>query len=128
MLFLTTAKVVEEITLPNALLLSLVGFGVVFIALISIIIVIKIIASLSQAKKTPSTPVLAASAAGSVPAAPGNVSATPASGKFPAPGSQGEIDLYTVDDKTAALLMAIVADDLKAPLNTLRFTSIREVK
>ncbi len=105
MLFLAAANGIEEISIPNALLLSLVGFGVVFIALISIIIVIKIIATLSQAKKIP------------IPAAAG--SATP---------SQGEIDLYTVDDKTAALLMAIVADDLKAPLNTLRFTSIREVK
>ncbi len=117
MLFLTAAKVVEEISIPNALLLSLVGFAVVFIALIAIIVVIKVIASLSQAKKTP---VPAVATAGSL--------STTQTGKIPAPGSQGEIDLYTVDDKTAALLMAIVADDLKAPLNTLRFTSIREVK
>ena len=48
------------------------------------------------------------------------------SGRTPAPGSQGDVDLYNVDDHTAALLMAIVADDLKADLNTLRFTSIRE--
>jgi hypothetical protein len=36
--------------------------------------------------------------------------------------------LYDVPDKTAALLMAIVADKLNKPLNELRFRSIREVK
>ena len=33
----------------------------------------------------------------------------------------------TVDDKTAAMLMAIVADQMGEPLNTLRFTSIRPI-
>ena len=36
--------------------------------------------------------------------------------------------LYDTDPRTAAMLMAIVADELKAPLNELRFLSIRESK
>ncbi|MDR1669268.1 MAG: OadG family protein [Oscillospiraceae bacterium] len=116
MLFLTA---IEEISIPNALLLSLIGFSVVFIALISIIAVIKVIATLSQSKN-------AAVPAPAVSAPKSPVPAAAAAGKVPAAGSQGEIDLYTVDDQTAAMLMAIVADDLKVPLNTLRFTSIRE--
>ena len=46
----------------------------------------------------------------------------------PAPGSEGRVKLNGVDDATAAMLMAIVADDLKLPLNRLRFISIREIK
>ena len=44
-----------------------------------------------------------------------------------APGSAGHLKLHTVDPKTAAMLMAIVADKLGKPLNELRFISIREV-
>ena len=45
-----------------------------------------------------------------------------------APGSAGELKLYDTDPRTAAMLMAIVADELKTPLNELRFVSIKEVK
>ena len=37
----------------------------------------------------------------------------------------GELVLRDVDDQTAALLMAIVADQTKIPLNELRFKSIK---
>ena len=54
---------------------------------------------------------------------------TPATGKMvAAPGSFGEIQLHNVEDKTAAMLMAIVADEIKTPLNQLRFLSIRQLK
>ena len=44
-----------------------------------------------------------------------------------APGSSGSIKLYNVDDRTAAMVMAIVADELQTPLNELKFISIKEV-
>ncbi|NLM19071.1 MAG: OadG family protein [Clostridiaceae bacterium] len=37
----------------------------------------------------------------------------------------GKCDLHDVDDRTAALLMAIVADKIQFPLNELYFKSIR---
>jgi len=43
-----------------------------------------------------------------------------------AKGSCGTVNITTVQPKTAAMLMAIVADELKAPLNELRFISIKE--
>ena len=49
-------------------------------------------------------------------------------GRPPAPGSAGKIALHDVPDKTAAMLMAIVADKTGKPLNQLRFLSIREIK
>ena len=45
-----------------------------------------------------------------------------------APGSAGEVKLFNVPDKDAAMLMAIVANKLNKPLNELRFKSIKEVK
>ena len=45
-----------------------------------------------------------------------------------APGSAGKLKLYNVEPKTAAMIMAIVADKLQKPLNELRFISIKEVE
>ena len=42
--------------------------------------------------------------------------------------SVGEMSVFDVDDRTAAKLMAIVADEMKTPLSQLRFISIKEVK
>ena len=45
-----------------------------------------------------------------------------------APGSAGEVKLHNVEPKTAAMLMAIVADKMQKPINELRFISIKEVE
>ena len=65
----------------------------------------------------------AASAAKAAAPAP-----APAAPKAVAPGSAGELKLHDVEPKTAAMLMAIVADKMGKPLNELRFKSIKEVK
>ncbi|MBQ4641589.1 MAG: hypothetical protein IJB47_03140 [Oscillospiraceae bacterium] len=43
-----------------------------------------------------------------------------------APGSAGQVKLHAVEPKTAAMLMAIVANKMDKPLNELCFISIRE--
>ena len=48
--------------------------------------------------------------------------------KAVAPGSAGQIKLHNVEFKTAAMVMAIVADKMGKPLNELRFISIKEVQ
>ena len=53
---------------------------------------------------------------------------TPAAVIPVAPGSAGLMKLHDVEPKTAAMLMAVVADKLGKPLNELRFISIKEVK
>ena len=45
-----------------------------------------------------------------------------------APGSAGQLKIHNVPPKTAAMLMAIVADKMGKPLNELRFISIKEVE
>ena len=55
--------------------------------------------------------------------------AAPAPVEAPAaPGTAGQLKLYDTPPKTAAMLMAIVADKMGKPLNELRFISIKEVK
>ena len=61
-------------------------------------------------------------------AAPAAAPAAPAVKTAPAPGTAGKIALHDVPDKTAAMLMAIVASKTGKPLNQLRFISIREIK
>ena len=39
----------------------------------------------------------------------------------------GQLKLYNVEPKTAAMVMAIVADKMGKPINELRFLSIKEV-
>ena len=55
--------------------------------------------------------------------------AVPAENAAPelAPGSSGSVKLFNVDDRTAAMVMAIVADEMQTPLNELRFISIKEI-
>ena len=43
-------------------------------------------------------------------------------------GAAGELKLYDTPERDAAMVMAIVADELKIPINELRFISIREVR
>ena len=60
--------------------------------------------------------------------APAPVEEAPAVEIPVAPGSAGQVKLHNVAPKTAAMLMAIVADKMKKPLNELRFISIKEVE
>ena len=111
-----------NVSIADTLTIAGIGLLIVFGTLIVLMGIIKFLTVLSVRKK-PEAPV---AAAGPAPAPSGPISFS-APDKVPVPGSMGDIDLHTVEDATAAMVMAIVADDLKAPLNTLRFTSIREV-
>ena len=44
-----------------------------------------------------------------------------------APGSTGDLILEKTTDREAAMIMAIVADQLEVPINQLKFKSIRQI-
>ena len=96
---------------------AVLGYAVVFIGLILLMLAIFVMGRVMRSRK--------AAQPAAQPAAPAPASALPAAA--PAPGSAGELKLYDTDDRTAAILMAIVADELQTPLNELRFKSIKEV-
>ena len=98
---------------------ALLGYAVVFLGLVLLMIVVTIIGKIFIAKDAK------AKAAAPVVAAP---AAAPEIAKPTAPGTAGELKLHDVEPKTAAMLMAIVADKMGKPLNELRFISIKEVK
>lgn len=105
----------EKIPIGTAALIVVLGMAVVFFGLILLMFVTKIAGAIIGRKKA-AAPAAAPAAASAAPAVPN------------APGSAGKIALHDVPDKTAAMLMAIVADRTGKPLNQLRFISIREVK
>lgn len=108
-------------SIGDAFSASIIGFLIVFFVLIVLMAMIKIMRGIIESMEA--KPVAAAAAPAAAAPAP-VVNPT----MVPAKGSLGEIMLHDVDDKTTALIMAIVADKLEAPLNELRFISIREKK
>ncbi len=110
----------DNIGILDAGIVALLGYAVVFFGLVLLMIVVIIMGKIFQAKEKKA----AAAAPAEVPAAaPVAVANAPT-----APGSAGSLKLHDVEPKTAAMLMAIVADKMGKPLNELRFISIKEVK
>lgn len=115
------ASSMDSVGVLDAALLALLGYAVDFFGIILLMIVVIIMGKIFisiDAKKKAEAPAAAA------PAAP---APEPAAAPT-APGSAGELKLHDVEPKTAAMLMAIVADKMGKPLNELRFISIKEVK
>lgn len=99
--------VIANLTLDDLLTIGLV-------AILALVVVIAVIRKAVSKKKTAAAPVLAEE--------------TPVVAAPEAPGTAGQVKLHNVEPKTAAMLMAIVADKLGKPVNQLRFKSIKEVK
>ena len=106
-----------NISIPNAGIIALLGYLVVFLGLVMLMVVVMVMGKIMVARARK------AQAAAVVEAAP--VETAPVA---EAPGSAGELKLYDTDPRDAAMIMAIVADTLGKPLNQLRFISIKEVK
>lgn len=99
----------------DALVTAVMGYAFVFLGIVLLMIVMIITGKImyKNAKKSTDAPA----------AAP-----TPSTEPQKAPGTAGELKLYDTDPKTAAIIMAIVAEKTGKPLNELRFKSIKEVK
>ena len=124
MTFLAAAPHLENISFANAGIVALLGYAVVFFGLILLMVVITIMGKIFSAKKAVPAAKTAAPAA-AAPAAEIPASQMP---KDLAPGTAGQLKLYDTPPTTAAMIMAIVADQMGKPLNELRFISIKEVK
>lgn len=110
---------VVQMGMGDYLFYSVFGICLVFCVLAILILVVKILMAVTdklENKKAPAAPVSEAA------------TAAPAAERPLAPGSAGDLKLYDTDPRSAAMIMAIVADELGKPLNELRFISIKEVK
>ena len=107
----------------DAGILALIGYAIVFLGIALLLVVVVLVSKfftrkvrIRKEKKT------------KVVASPEAAAAAVVSEPQVAPGTAGQLKLHDVPPKTAAMLMAIVADKLGKPLNELRFISIKEVK
>ncbi|MDD6855551.1 MAG: OadG family protein [Oscillospiraceae bacterium] len=115
----------SDISIGEAGVYALLGYAVVFFGLILLMCVVTAMGKYFSAKDSKMKAAASAAAQATAPAAPAASAAAP---KKVAPGSAGELKLYDVEPKTAAMIMAIVANQMGKPLNELRFKSIKEVK
>ena len=111
----------DAISIADAGIVGTLGYGVVFFGIILLMIVVIVVGKAFSAKKTEKTETAQAPAAEAAPAVQAPAAPT-------APGTAGQLKLYDTPPKTAAMIMAIVADKMGKPLNELRFISIKEVK
>lgn len=101
----------------DSLLVDAFGLSIVFAVLISLSLIIKLITRIfsrlekreTESNKTHTEQQSAIS---------------PAEARY----ADGELKLFEVDEKTAALIMAIVSDESNIPLSELHFKSIRLMK
>ena len=111
-----------EPTIVEAGVIAILGYAVVFFGLILLMLVVMAMGKFFTAKKPAKATEAKATPAAAPAAAPAPVV------EVPAPGTAGQLKLHDVSPKTAAMLMAIVANQMGKPLNELRFISIKEVK
>ena len=118
----------ENIGILDAAIVAVLGYAVVFFGLILLMGVIIIMgkAFMAKDKKAAAQAVAAKETLAAAPVAAAPVVAAPVSEA--APGTAGQLKLYDTPPKTAAMIMAIVANQMGKPLNELRFISIKEVK
>jgi hypothetical protein len=108
----------EQITIPEALLLSVVAMLIIMSVLACIMGLIYAMRYAFVGLDALKAKMLAKKAT-TVEAVEEDVAL--------APGSCGEVATFGIPDREVAMIMAIVADQLNTPLNELRFTSIKEI-
>lgn len=126
--FLSAAPVASEMNyeaadmgIAGAGVTALLGYAVVFFGLVLLMTVIAVFGKIMAGKKkAEKAPVASEAVANADPAVVTKQDTGVKNGAR-------VCDLHNVDDKTAAMIMAIIADETKIPLNELRFISIKEL-
>ena len=102
----------------DSILVSVFGISIVFIVLITLSFIVKIqsilIGSIAKKKVQPSTNIETSKVSEVV----GSIVEV----------CNGEVALIDVDEKTAAMIMAIVSDEMETPLAELQFKYIKAVE
>ena len=126
---LLTSSLVN-IGIVDAAVVAVLGYAVVFFGLILLMCVITVMGKffIAKDKKAAEKGAAALKAAAAAPVAAAPAAAAAPVAEAVAPGTAGQLKLYDVPPKTAAMIMAIVANQMGKPLNELRFISIKEVK
>ncbi len=111
-LLLEVSATFVDIDVLGSLKDTLLGIGIVFVMLAILIAVVVLIGLSGKIKKKKTAP---------------EAPSAPAPAQKAAPVYPDTVELYGTDEKTAAMIMAIVASESGIPANELRFISIREM-
>ncbi len=123
----------DHLKIVDALLLALIGIVIVFIVLIALMLIVSLVGKIFDGSEKLKE---------KHPEWGEKIAATKAKLMFwkkPAPietpvapelatGTCGELKLVNTDERDAAMIMAIVADNMGVPLNELRFKSIKKAE
>lgn len=129
-------KYENGITIGEALNVSVTGFIVVLLILALLAVLVLLLSkgiravenkAKKSSKSAPKAKAKAEQAPAKAPAAT-VAPAAPQTATLPANCSTGQLDLYDVDEKTAAVIMAIVSHESGIPLNRLQFKSIKAIE
>jgi len=111
------------VSVLDAILVSIYGMAVVFVVLLILwailVLFSKAVNALQPKNKKASQPEKAQQNAGAA------VQAGETAAQVAADTSAGQLKLIDVDEKTAAIIMAIVSHESKIPLSELQFKSIK---
>ncbi|MGN0520712.1 MAG: OadG family transporter subunit [Candidatus Fimenecus sp.] len=122
-------KYEDGITIGEALNVSVTGFVVVLLilALLAVLVLLlsKAVRAVESKTKKKASP---APKSAKTESEPTKASAAPTGTPLPETCSAGQLDLYDVDEKTAAVIMAIVSHESGIPLNRLQFKSIKAIE
>ena len=110
-----------KMPLTDALATSVIGITTVIAILAVIAVLIILVSKVIRAIEGAASKKAPAAATAPVVSAPAGV-------PMPAGMNQGELELVNTDEKTAAVIMAIVSDKSGIPLNRLSFKSIKLVE
>ena len=125
-MFLANALGESHLGIGTAFGYALLGYAVVFFGLVLLMAVVVVMGKIfiARDKKVAAKAAEVKADLATVAIAEENAPVS----EVPAPGTAGQLKLYDTPPKTAAMIMAIVADKMGKPLNELRFISIKEVK
>ncbi len=118
----------KYISFGEALNISITGIVVVMLVLaflaVLVLLLSKSIRAVEGAAKKKSSAKAVSANAEEKTSAPSK----PAGTALPESASAGDLNLYNVDEKTAAVIMAIVSNESGIPLNRLLFKSIKAIE
>ena len=110
----------KDFTIVDALLTSVIGIATVMVILAIIAVLIILVSKVIRAIEGKSSSKKAAVAPTAEQTAP-----APMGVPMPAGMNQGQLELIDTDEKTAAVIMALVSHNSGIPLNRLSFKSIK---
>lgn len=108
------------ISFTDALNVSITGIVVVMLILALLAVLVLLLSKAIRAVESAAKKKAPKEAVEAAPTATGSA--------LPDTQSAGKLDLVNVDDKTAAVIMAIVSNESGIPLNRLQFNSIKKIE